>query len=299
MANFSKAIIFYNNKAGHIKLYDPLQMISEHFSQSNLQFKIVEVPLPECELARHISESIHQGFDLFVAAGGDGTVSFVSNHLINSDKTLAILPLGTGNLIAKELNIPQRLPEAMTLITTAKHNIIIMDTIKFNNHHYVANISVGVSSKIMNQTNTEDKRRLGFFAYLFSFVKQLLGLELERFNLYYDGCETTVLASEILISNSRSVGLEALKWSEGVAIDDGVLNIFVIRAANMTDLISLIVSIFLKKEKYNPVVKILQFSDYCRVETKETAMVQADGDCVGETPLEVQVEPRSLKILTG
>jgi len=299
MPSYSKAIIFYNNKAGHIKLFDPMQIIHDHFLASEINYRIVEVPLPETELQAIVAESLDQGYDLFIAAGGDGTVSFVGNHLIGTDKALGILPLGTGNLISKEFNIPQRLPDALKLITSGLHKTILMDTIKFNDLHFIANISVGVSPKIMEQVNAEDKHRLGFFAYLFSFIRQLLGLELQKFTLFYDHHETTVMASEILISNSRSVGLEAIKWSEGVAIDDGILNIFVIRAANLFDLFSLIFSIFAKNEKFNPVVNILQFSEYCRVESKEPTPIQADGDCVGQTPMEVQVEPRSLRLITG
>ena len=299
MQNYSKVIIFYNNKAGHIKLFDPLQIIHDHFLASEIHYRIVEVPLPEPELGDVIAEALDQGYDLFIAAGGDGTVSFVGNHLIGTYKPLGILPLGTGNLISKEFNIPQRLPDALKLITSGDHKTILMDTIKFHDHHYVANISVGVSPKIMEQVNAEDKHRLGFFAYLFSFIRQILGLELQKFTLTYDDQETTVMASEILISNSRSVGLEAIKWSEGVAIDDGILNIFVIRAANLFDLFSLIFSIFTKSEKYNTIVKILQFNEYCRVDTKEATPIQADGDCVGVTPMEVQVEPRSLRLITG
>lgn len=299
MPTYSKALIIYNNKAGHVKLFDPKQIIHDHFSESEIQFELVEIPLPESELGHIIAEALDQGFDLFIAAGGDGTVSLVGNHLIGTDKPLGILPLGTGNLISKEFNIPQRLQDALRLITSGNHKTILMDTIKFNDHHFVANISVGVSPKIIEQTNAEDKHRLGFFAYLFSFIKQLLGLEMEKFSLFYDDHETTVMASEILISNNRSVGLKAIKWSEGVAIDDGILNIFVIHAANLFDLLSLIFSIFAKNEKYNPIVKILQFSEYCRVETKEPAPIQADGDCVGYTPMVVQVEPRSLRLIIG
>lgn len=299
MPVYSKAIIFYNKLSGHMKFFDPRQLIHDHFSKCEIIYKIVEVPLPQAELQAIVSEAIDEGFDLFIAAGGDGTVSYIGNFLIGKDKPLGILPLGTGNLISKEFNIPQRLPDALELITSGNHKTILMDTIKFRDRHFTANISAGITPKIMENTHAEDKKRLGFFAYVINFVKQLLGLELQKFQLSFDGHELTVMATEILISNSRSICVESLKWSEDVAIDDGILNIFVIRAANIFDLVKLIFSIFTKKEKYNPEIKSFQFSDYCRIETAEPMPIQADGDCVGVTPMEVHVVPNSLKLITG
>lgn len=299
MSTYSKAIIFYNRLSGHIKLFDPRQIICDHFSNCEIFYKIVEIPLPQNKLEMIVSEAIEQGYDLFIAAGGDGTVSFVGNYLVGKNKPLGILPLGTGNLISKELNIPQRLPDALKLITSGNHKTILMDTIKFRDRHFTANISAGITPKIMENTHAEDKNRLGFFAYFLNFVKQLLGLELQKFTLCYDDQEIIVMATEILISNSRSICVEALKWSEDVAIDDGILNIFVIRAANIFDLVKLIVSIFTKKEKYNPGITSFNFNKYCRVETTEPMPIQADGDCVGMTPMEVHVVPKSLKLIIG
>lgn len=298
MPKYSKAIIFYNKLSGHVKLFDPLQQIRDHFSKCKISYEIIDVPLPHKEIETLVSESIKQGVDLFIAAGGDGTVSFIGNHLVGKNKPLGILPLGTGNLISKELNIPQRLPDALKLITSGDHRTILMDTIKFRDRHFIANISVGIMPKILENTHSEDKQRLGFFAYVLNFFKQLVGLELQKFTISFDSQEETVLATEILISNSRSICVEALKWPVDVVIDDGILNIFAIRAANVFDLIKLIVSIFTKKEKFNPGIKFFQFSKYCRVETMKPMAIQADGDCVGETPMEVQVVQKSLKLIT-
>jgi YegS/Rv2252/BmrU family lipid kinase len=299
MPKYSKAIIFYNKLSGHIKLFDPLLQIRDHFSKCELLYEIIDVPLPHQEIETLVSESIKQGVDLFIAAGGDGTVSFIGDHLVGKNKPLGILPLGTGNLISKELNIPQRLPDALELITSGNHKTILMDTIRFGDRHFIANISVGIMPKIMQNTHSEDKLRLGFLVYVLNFIKQLLGLELQKFTISFDSQEDSVLATEILISNSRSICVEGLKWSENVLIDDGILNIFVIRAANAFNLLRLIVSIFTKKAEYNPGIKAYQFREYCIVETEQSIPIQADGDCVGETPLEVRVVPKSLNLITG
>lgn len=299
MTTYQKALLFYNPKAGHVRSDLTKQKICDHFKNHNLDLDLVETPQPLEGLSEIIDDAITDGVDLFIAAGGDGTVSFIGSHLVGKGQPLGIIPLGTGNLISKELHIPQNLEKALELLTSKDNKTIQIDTIKAGDRYYIANISAGVSPKIMEKINSDQKQRYGFFAYLFYLFQQLLGLKLERFFLEYDNQKLTYRASEVLISNSRTVGVEQLKWSEDVYFDDGVLNIFVIRAANIRDLLGLIVSIFTKKEKSNPKVKFAQFKQYCRIETQQNLRVQADGDCVGETPIEIFVEPKSLKIITG
>ena len=299
MALNNRAILFYNPKAGHIRSDSVKQTICDYFAKTNIDLKIVEVPRPHEELTEIVTDAIADGIDHFIAAGGDGTISFVGTHFVGKDQALGIIPLGTGNLISKELNIPQNLEKALELIIVQNHTTIQLDTIEANGLYYIGNISAGVSPKIMDKIKSDQKQRFGIFAYLFYLIQQLLGLKLERFYLDYDHQKSTYLASEVLISNCKTVGVEPLKWSRGVDFDDGILNIFVIRAANIRDLLSLILSIFRKKERLNPKVKMAHFKDYCRIETQDILRVQADGDCVGHTPIEIHVNPKSLRIIVG
>ncbi len=71
---------------------------------------------------------------------------------------LFILPLGTGNLLAKELRIPLRLENALNLITYNNNRSFTLDTFSCNNQFYIMNLSVGVSSQIMELTPTEEKK---------------------------------------------------------------------------------------------------------------------------------------------
>jgi len=150
----------------------------------------------------------------------------------------------------------------------------------------------------MAMTPPEEKQKLGVKAYLIRMIQQLLGLELHRFDIEYDRKRISINASEILLTNSRTIGFESLKWSEIVSLDDGKLDLFIFRARNIFDVLGLILSIFRKKETRTP-VKFVQFSDYCRIETRSEMNTQADGDLLGKTPVEVSINPLSLKIITG
>ncbi len=297
MAGYTSAILVYNTKSSHSKA-QKLQIIKAHFLAQHIDLEVVEVPKPQNEINEIISQGISKGVELVVAAGGDGTVSLVSDALVGTHLPLGIIPLGTGNLLAKDLKIPMNLQKALETITGDNPRIIKLDTFRLDDHHFVLNLSVGVSPKVMALTPQEEKQQLGVIAYIIPLFQQLIGLELHRFEIEYDHHSISALASEILITNIRTIGIESLKWSDVVSLDDGKLDLFIIRARNMFDIIGFLVSIFRKKET-GPVIKFIQFEEYCRIESRTIMRTQADGDIIGQTPVEIHINPLSLNIITG
>jgi diacylglycerol kinase (ATP) len=297
MSIYHQAILFYNKKSGQSDSDRQIKTIEEHFKKEGIAIKIVDIPGFSGDIPTIINQGIKDGVDLFIAAGGDGTVALVGNSLVGTGTPLGILPIGTGNLLAKELKIPHQFGEALNVITSPDSERIKMDTIDMQDHHYLLNVSVGISPKVMANTPSEEKQRLGVFAYIYHFIQQLLGLKIEKFQLEYDHHHETYSASEILITNGRLMGIEPLEWSEDIALNDGLLDIFIIRAANFFDILKILVSVFTKTKHRNPIIKSRRFQEYCRIETQSPLKVQADGDPVGKTPIEVHVKPNALSIV--
>lgn len=264
-----------------------------------MEVSIIEIPKPLEELNELVSQAVENGTDLFVAAGGDGTASLIGNPLIGSGKTMGIIPLGTGNLLAKELKIPTNFEKALALLVGQAPKIIQMDTFRLEDRHYLLNLSAGVTPRVMGGTESEEKKRFGLLAYAAQFVKQLLGFKRHRFDIDIDGQRITYNASEILITNGRATGLDPLEWDDTVEVNDGVLDLFVIRAANILDIIGLILSIFTKQQRRSPVISIHHFKNSCRIASSSPLPTQADGDPLGETPVAIQVNPGSLNIIAG
>ncbi len=297
MHNMTKAVLFYNKKSGKSQETRQKQTIRDFFNHKGIPLEIFDVPLGQGTIQGIVQEKSAEDVQLFIAAGGDGTISLVADALVNQDVSLGILPTGTGNLLARELGLPLKLKPALELITRPNANTINMDVFKLQDHFYVLNLSVGVTSQVMKNTGAEEKQRLGFFAYFHHFITQILGLKLKRFTIECDGKRMSFLATEILITNGRLMGIEPFEWSEDVSVNDGKLDIFIIRAANIFDILSFILNIFLASKKKNPVVKGIRFQSYCKISTHSPIQVQADGDPIGNTPVKVQVIPNALKII--
>jgi len=299
MADYSKAILFFNTKAGHSKPEIQKDIISSHFKAHDIDLKIIDVPKPQEEINAFIEKGINRGVEIFIAAGGDGTVSFVSSALVGKQFSLGILPIGTGNLVALELGIPLKLEKALELITAQDRQTLKIDTFQLGKQHFVSNISIGVSPQVIQHTRDQEKQRFGVFAYLISFIQQILGIQLHQVNIEYDHQKTTTMASEVLITNIKIAGLDPLIWSEEILMNDGTMDLLVFRAANFTDILSLLISVFAKKSNLNPVVKFLKVKEYCRIASTNPMQIQADGDLIGETPVEITICPQSLKVIIG
>jgi len=299
MPGYSKAVLFYNANSGQSKKERDLELIRSHLSKHHITYDIFEIPRSIGILKTVVEQSHYSGVDLFIAAGGDGTVSLVADALIGSEIPLGILPLGTGNLIAQELRIPVKLEKALELITTDHPDIVRIDTFKLVDRYFVSNLSVGVSPQIMKNTLSEEKRHFGIFAYLIRFIQQIFGLKLHQLIIDHDHQKTIVQASEVLITNISIAGVDPLIWSEDISLTDGTLDLLIFRAVNIFDVISVLFSVFAKKGHLNPVVKNIKVKEYCQIESQSPMIIQADGDLFGETPVKITVNPKSLKVITG
>lgn len=299
MPKLKKALLFFNPKSGQSKEDHHCNLFQNYFSENQIDLEIIQVPDDFLRIKAMIDSAISNGVDLFIAAGGDGTVSMVGTHLIGKEASLGIIPLGTGNLLAKALHIPQNIEKALELITSKNPSKAIIDTFRLNDRHFVLNISVGLSPGLMNSVHSYQKQQMGIFAYLINFIQQILGLKLHKVFIDCDQNKFSVMASEVLITNIKTAGIDPLTWSENIFLDDGIMDLLVFRAANIWDTIRVARSIIFHKEKINPLIKFFKVREYCVVETQAPMPTQADGDVIGKTPFKIEVFPNSLTIIAG
>ena len=133
------------------------------------------------ELARRFSE---EGEEVIVAAGGDGTLNAVVGGLAGTKTVLGILPTGTMNVFARELNIPfGHLAAALDVIDGG--HVKEVDLFETEGTPFVQMAGVGFDAQVIEETTTESKRRLGPLAYILSAVK-VLGSEPPRMKVYFD-----------------------------------------------------------------------------------------------------------------
>jgi YegS/Rv2252/BmrU family lipid kinase len=293
-----KVFMVYNPVAGSDDAGAGLEEIKGRFEETDWQFKLYETTGEENiqEIVRTAIQD--EAYDLVLAAGGDGTVANVASGLIGSEVPLGIIPLGTGNMLAQELDIPPNAEGALDVLT-GHFMIKRLDAMHIpgKDAYYFIAISIGVSSAIMQNTRREQKRRFGFFAYIWNAIVQFTGLRLNHFRMRIDGKSLTGWASEVLIINTGLLGVKRVRSELGILPDDGKVEACILRSRTFLDIVKVIWNLLILQGKKHPEFQCMDARERIVIETGDPITIEADGEVVGETPVEIEVIPRAVRIV--
>ena len=289
-----KVLIILNPASGKNTIELMREAVTRQFTNSKIDFEIYESK-KEDDLGDIVRARLKDGFELVVAAGGDGTVSNVINGLVGTHIPLGIIPAGTANLLAQELKVPLSIEDAIALII-GRHEFKKIDAMKIGPRVYDLNVSSGLSATVVSNTTPENKSRFGFFAYVWTTIVKLFTLKDHYFVVTVDGKTLKYRAAEIAIFNCGIIAKSLYPQGPDILVDDGRLNIWVLNAKTIQDypwyLFQMItgrpakhLSHFVTAEK-----KISIKSDV-------PVPVQADGDIIGTTPIEIEVLHGAIEVI--
>jgi YegS/Rv2252/BmrU family lipid kinase len=245
------------------------------------------------EVAR---EAARAGFDIVAAAGGDGTVAQVATGLIGTNARLGIIPLGTSNVLARELKIPLDPAQAVKLLCEPFAERTL-DAMKVGDQYLFTQIGIGVNALAIQGASAQSKRRFGRFAYFWAGVKQLLGYNPTRFTIKADDVETAVRAVQVMVINSSEVGTLGIQWGHRVQCDDGEVEVCIMRGKTALDYAGMWLSLARRKPHLDRRIKYLRARQRITVRSHPPLPVQGDGEILGDTPLHVEVVPSAVRVL--
>ena len=139
-------------------------------------------------------------FDTIFAMGGDGTVNKILPHLINTDKTLGIIPCGTANLLAMKLGLSLSLNKTLKIFE--QNNQAKIDILYVNDMPCALRCGFGYDSDIICKTPQSLKNKFGYFAYFISGIIFSLRLKKKQYNITIDGHAYDISASCIIFANA-------------------------------------------------------------------------------------------------
>ena len=233
---------------------------------------------------------------LVVAAGGDGTLSAVAAGLAGSGVPLGILPAGSWNALARNLEIPGSHEEAARL-WLGEHDLQPLDGIELNGRLYFLNAGVGVSSRLMSQTPREGKRSLGGLAYIRTLFNELTGLSMRSYRVSIDGKVMKVRAVEVMAVSASLGGVGELRTHRVFHPGDGRVELCAIRAKSFGQGVMVILRFITGRSGKNAGILYQRAEREFSIQTRRRLPVQADGDVVGWTPLEGKVAPRAVQVI--
>ncbi|HEY9077862.1 MAG TPA: diacylglycerol kinase family protein [Anaerolineaceae bacterium] len=294
-AHKNRAFLVLNPVSGILDTGFIRRRFEHHFARLGWDYAVYETTGKE-NLREIIHAELKNRPNFVVAAGGDGTISSVANGLVGTDTPLGIIPGGTGNLLARELQVPLETFFALNLLT-GKHRIRKIDAMKVGDHYYILNLGVGMSSAVIKETVRKQKKRFGFLAYIWNTLKQLAGIQPIRFTVTADSQYSQFRAAEVMVSNGALIGMEPLRWDPEAVIDDGQVNMCVIRARNVLDFASIALSALFRRQRWNPHYRCITARRDITIQTEKPMLVEADGDIIGHTPVHISVIPQSLSVI--
>ncbi len=231
-----------------------------------------------------------------VAVGGDGTVGALADSLVLGDIPLGIVPAGTGNGIAKELGIPMRFNAALDAIVRSQVSREV-DAMTVNGQHYFLAIGIGLTALTVRETGVKDKRRFGMLAYFGRGLQRLIGIQPHLFEIDVDGLQVHLGGMEALVVNAASFGEPYVRWAADVRIDDGTLETMVFRTRNLADVLSVALNALIRRRLADRRLLYMHARHSISVASNHPLPVQADGDVIGNTPVEIRVVPRAVRII--
>jgi diacylglycerol kinase family enzyme len=210
---------------------------------------------------------------------------------------LVVIPSGTWNALARNLDIPLQIDQALELVFQ-EHTIRTIDAIQVGEEFYVLNVSTGLGSRTMKTVKREEKRHLGKLPDLWKGFTQILDFPSYRFEVKIDGKATILRASELIVANSSIVGIKPLQLDPNIHMDDGILNVCRIYAKSLGDYISLTWSMLTGTQEQNWNVLCMEVRHEVEINSNRKLLVQGDGDIIARLPVTIKIRPKAISIVT-
>lgn len=253
-------------------------------------------------------DAVAKGFEVVAAYGGDGTVMEVASGLVGTNVPLLILGGGTGNLVASELRLPNDLEKACDLICGETYRTKHIDIGMMGEKPFLLRIGCGIEVGVVQEATRELKDQFGKWAYVFAAIKRLQDIPEADYELVMNG-EETVKASGVacVVANAGTVGIGKLTLAPSVDVNDGRLDVFLLRKANIEGMVQLARKMMgldrLRKAEPDHIdldaSKLITHWSVKTVDIKTDPVIdiQVDGDVAAQTPQLITAVPNALRVV--
>jgi diacylglycerol kinase family enzyme len=237
--------------------------------------------------------AVAAGVDVVIAAGGDGTVRACVEHLVGTRVALAILPFGTGNLLAANLGVPPGMRDALAVVTSGRRRLL--DVGVLGDLPFVVMAGIGLDALMLRDAPEALKRRIGWPAYLWAAARHLCEPPMTMTLRVDGGSAVTRRARMLLIGNVGRLqgGIPVLP---GARPDDGLLDIALLMPPRRLSWIPLAWAL-LRRRPTPPLLELIRASRI-QVTTMGAHLCELDGEVLSPaSTLTAMVRPAALWVV--
>ncbi len=271
------------------------QRAVERFIESEIDKSRLDVDVSYTQYKAHARVLAGEAagiYDVVVAVGGDGTVNEVSSKLIDTNTALAIIPTGSGNGLARYLNIPLNVKNAVRAINDLK--IRKIDSLKVNQYCCVNVAGIGFDAHISHQF--EGKKMRGPIGYLQLITTEYATYKSDNYLINIDGKKFHRNAFLISLANSSQYG-NNIHIAPNAKIDDGFIDVSIVRDFPKIIAPAMLLSLLdksLDKNNNNEVIRAKRID----IEHRSNILAHIDGEPVElGKKAEIEIKPLSLNVV--
>lgn len=243
------------------------------------------------KLQQHLTQ---HSYDAVFAIGGDGTVSLVAEALLDTDLLLGIVPMGSGNGLAKDLSIPLDLDEALKLIW--HHELRVIDTLRVGGHFSAHLADLGFNALVVERFNSGETRGPG--AYIRIASQEYLSYQPATYRIETDLETWEGPAFMLTIANANTFGSNVIINPDS-QLDDGQFEICLIEPFPGTAAPNILYQLYTSGfDSSNYTRRLCCRKARVFVPDQQQVLAQVDGEPLQlPTPVEVEIRPQSLRVL--
>src|SRR5690554_5769233 len=256
--------------------------------KQDLIIRVTGYPEHATEIARQAAK---KQYKYVIAAGGDGTVNEVARELVNTDTILGILPLGSGNVLARDLGIPIDIEKALEIIINAHTRKI--DYGVANGHIFFCTCGFGFDAFVSGRF-AEDKKR-GPLGYVRNVLESVVDFKAEEYELTYDDGSLTEKAFILTCANASQYGNEAY-IAPGASMDDGKMNVSILNPLNALEMPQTTIQLFTKNIDKNSKMTTLLTRNLL-IKRSKAGVMHIDGEPIQtDSKINVKIVHKGLKV---
>ncbi|MBB4035993.1 YegS/Rv2252/BmrU family lipid kinase [Dysgonomonas hofstadii] len=237
-------------------------------------------------------QAVKEKADYVIAVGGDGTVNEVARALVDSDTALGILPLGSGNGLARDLNISIEVKKALSVLT--EENVISIDYGKVNDRIFFCTCGVGFDAEVAAMSS--GKKNRGSLMYFKNMLEMFFKQKPQTYEII---CPEGTIKDEAFVvtcANASQYGYNA-HIAPHADIQDGMMNIAILKPLSILDVAQTSLQLFAKKIDENS--KMIELvTNEVTIKREKEGLMHIDGDPVKMgKEINVKIIPQGLKVL--
>ena len=244
------------------------------------------------------AEVVSADVDRVIAAGGDGTIRIVADRLAGSGIPLAVVPVGTGNLLARNLDIPLTEPEALAVAFgqhTRQVDLVKLTVDGLPSEHFAVIAGLGVDAMIMDETNPDLKDAIGPGAYFVAAAKALGRTPIHMWITLDDHRPQHRYAMICAIGNVGELAGN-LTLIPQASPDDGKLDVYVASPRRLVHWLRVVLRLLTLRPRRDDRVDQWQ-GRQVEVRLRHPDPYQLDGDVIGDCrSLRAEVAPKALTV---